>query len=46
MKLVQTAPKIYPHGICPSLAPLHVTNNANYIYDMPLETPFGQTLQF
>jgi hypothetical protein len=41
-----SAPKIYPRGVYPRLAPLHVTNNANYTYGMPLETSFGQNLQF
>jgi hypothetical protein len=39
-----SAPKIYPHGNYPSLAPLPVTNNANYMYGMPPETSFAQNL--
>jgi hypothetical protein len=37
-----SAPKINPHGVVyPSLAPLPITNNANYTYGVPLETSFG-----
>jgi hypothetical protein len=39
-----SAPKIYPHGVYPSLPPLPITNNANYTYGMPPKKTFGQNL--
>jgi hypothetical protein len=39
--------KINPHEVVyPSLSPLPITNNANFTYGMPPETPIGHTLPF